>query len=261
MVKHMFSEERIMKRISTIIFTALLTAQAFGQDLTTHSDTKHGFRLSHPSDWTIKEAMTEATVFKAVKKFADGQYLMLTVNAQLLDRSDYSMTDFKIEDMVSGIAGGYGEDSMTLRSSGRGQVSGYPSAWLLVDKHHALVKPRVEYTVLVIQGRYLYNISASCSKPLYSQYQNLIKQLGDSFTFTASASNSGGRMSDSGNYRLIVTEPGEKPVPAFLKAFGTTWLKYLIIGILFAGASALWTKLKGKKKTETLNNSVDSDKE
>ena len=202
-----------MKTLGTIMFTAILAVQAHAQSMTTHSDAKHGFGLSHPSDWTVKEAMTEATVFKAVKKFADGQYLMFTVNAQLLDRSDYSMTDFKIEEMVSGIAGGYGEDSMTLRSSGRGLVSGYPSAWLLVGKHHALVKPRVEYTVLVIQGRYLYNVSASCSKPLYPQYQNLIQQLGDSFTFTASASSAEGRKDDTGNYCQRRSESvGNRPV-------------------------------------------------
>ena len=253
-------EEKRMKTLGTIMVTALLSIQVFAEGLTTHSGTKHGFHISHPSDWTVKEAMTEATVFKAVKKFADGQYLMLTVNAQLLDRSDYNMTDFKTEDIVNGIAGGYGKESLTLRSSGRSQVSGHQSIWLLVDKHHALVKPRVEYTVLVINGRYMYNISTSSNKPLYPRYQNLIKQLGDSFVFdpppsTAANGSAQAPNYNTGNSRLVVTEPGDKPLPALVKAFGETWFKYVVIGVLFAAGSAVWAKMKGKKKeTETPNN-------
>lgn len=224
-----------MKTLGTIIVTLLLTIQVFAESLTTYSDAKHRFRISHPTEWTVKEAMTESAVFTAVKRFADDQYLMLAVNAQLLDRSDYSMTDVKIEDAMNSIAGEYGKDFLTLRSSGRRQVSGYQSIWLLVDKRHALIKPRVEYTVLVIKGRYMYNISVSSNNPLYTQYQNLIKQLGDSFVFDTSSSTAAS--GSTGNSR-----------------FGETWLKHLLIGILFAAGSVVWAKVKGKKKeTETPN--------
>ncbi|MCC7201879.1 MAG: hypothetical protein IT393_04335 [Nitrospirae bacterium] len=93
-----------------------------------------------------------------------------------------------------------------------------------------------------------------------------MKQLGDSFTFTGSPSpavsgSARPQTYDTGNYRLVVKEPGEKPLPAFLKAFTGTWLKYLAIGILFAAGSVVWAKVKGKKKgPETLNQSEGSDK-
>jgi len=255
-----------MKTLSTILLIFSIAASAFGQRMTTHPDSKHGFSVSYPEDWMVAEAMAEATVFKAVKRFPDGQYLMLTVNAQLLDRSGYSMSDFAIADVVSGIAEGYGQDSLTLRDSGRSEVSGHQSVWLLVNKHHALVRPRVEYTVVVIRERCLYIVSASCSEPLYSQYQNLIKQLGDSFTFTTTGISpvNGGTRSQthgSGNYRLAVTEPGQRPVPAFLRAFGTVWFKCLLTGIVFAVGSALWAGMRRKKNTETSSNCTDADKE
>lgn len=240
-----------MKTLSTIMFTAMLAVHAYAQSMTTHSDTTHGFRLSYPSDWTVKQGETEDNVFKAVKHLISdrgyGGYLMLTVNAQTLDRSDYNMSEFEIGDVVSGFTQGYGEDNLTLMSSGRKKVSGLDSIWFLVDKHHPQVKPRVEYCIAVVKGRHLYNVAASCSKPKYQQHADLIKQLGDSFTLTASAR---AVASDStSDYRLVVREPGEKPGPAFLKAFGSRWVKYLILGIVFAAGSALWAKIKGKKET------------
>lgn len=233
--------------------------------LAQHTDHLHGFRLNYPSDWTVKEAMTEATVFKAVKKFADGQYLMFTVNAQLLDRSDYSMTDFTIEDITGFARKMYGADNVTVLNSGRAQVSGVPCIKLLLDARPPIIQPRVEYSTYVIRNRYLYTVTISCNKPLYQQYAQLLKQLGDSFVFIAlpSAATSGSTRQqtyDTGNYRLVVTEPGEKPLPAFLKAFGETWLKYVIIAILFAAGFAIWAKIKSKRSTESPNKSVDSDK-
>ncbi|MCC7201878.1 MAG: hypothetical protein IT393_04330 [Nitrospirae bacterium] len=130
-----------MKTISIIVFTVLLSAHAFGQSMITHSDEKYGFRLTHPSDWTVKEAMTEATVFKAVKKFEDGQFLMFTVNAQLLDRNDYSMTDFTIQDITGFARKMYGADNVKVLDSSHGQVGQESSIKLLLEARPPNIQP------------------------------------------------------------------------------------------------------------------------
>ena len=257
-----------MKTIVTIVITCLLSAHALAQNLRTHTDERHGFRLSHPSDWTVKKAMTKATVFKAVKKFADGQYLMFLVNAQLRDRNDYSnTTDFTIEGMTDVVRKMYGADNVTVLDSGRAQVGNMPCIRLLLDTCPPLIRPRVEYQTYVIRNRYLYTVNVSCSKPLYQQYAQQLKQLGDSFTFTISPSSgtSGSTREqtyDTEKYRFGVKEPREKLLPAVLKAVGKTWVKYLIGGILIAAGSVVWAKIKSKKKgTKPANQSVDSERE
>ena len=62
-------------------------------------------------------------------------------------------------------------------------------------------------------------------------------------------------------FSLVVKNPGEKPVPAFLKAFGETWLKYFVIAIVFAVGSAVWVKIRRKKKTQSPNSRTKNDKE
>ena len=244
--------------------TPLAKGETSADSMRMHTDERHGFRLNYPSDWTVKEAMTESTVFKAVKKFDDGQFLMFTVDARLLDRSDYSMTDFTIDDIVGFSREAHGADNVTVLDSGRAQIGVVPCIRVLLDVCPRVIQPRVEYSTFVIRNRHTYAVTVSCNKPLYKQYAQQIKKLGDSFIFIASPSPSttGGvpTAQDSGHYRLVVREPGEKPLPAIFKALGETWVKYVIIGILFAAGCAIWAKIKPKKKeTGRPSNRGDSD--
>jgi hypothetical protein len=119
----------------------------------------------------------------------------------------------------------------------------------------------VQYGINVIRNRYLYTVVVSCSKPLYPQYANQMKQIGDSFTFAASAiaapSGVGRKTEDE---RVTFTWPRESPAMSLLKALGTVWFQVLVVTILLAIGSAVWAMVR-KKGAETPNQSTDNDKE
>ena len=176
-----------MRTLLTITLFCILSVQAFAQTICTHVNKRHGFSIRYPSDWTVKKAMTKAIIFKAVNTLPDGQFLMLTVNVQLLDRSGYSMLDFSIND-ITGIAKKiYGPGNATVLDSNRGQINGHPCICLLLDARPLIIDPQIEYSIYVIQNRYYYTVTASCPKPLYAKYAQQLKQLGDSFSFTDSS--------------------------------------------------------------------------
>ena len=256
-----------MKTIATITITCLLSAHAFAQGLRTHTNEDHGFSLSHPSDWTVKQAVTEATVFKAVKKFADGQYLMFTVNAQMLDGGSYSMNDFTIEGITGFARKMYEAGNVNVLDSHRAQVGDLPCVKLLLDISPPIIQARTEYSTYVIKRAFLYTVSVSCNKPLYQQYGGQLKQLRDSFAFTDSPSavRSGStpqQSHDVGNDRFVVETSGESPFSALLKSCGGVFLKFLIIAVLFSAGAAVWAKIKTKSKSPgPPNQNEDSDKE
>ncbi len=61
------NEPLFIQACRSILFLQQNAHTAGQVSLTQYADAKHGFRLSHPSDWTVKEAMTKATVFKAAR--------------------------------------------------------------------------------------------------------------------------------------------------------------------------------------------------
>lgn len=259
------NEPLFMEAFRSVHFHTADANTTMQASLKQHSDSTHGFLLSYPADWTVKSSAAEGTVFKAVKKFANGEFLIFTVNAQLLDRSDYSMTDFTIDDIIGLPKKMYGQDNVTVLDAHRDQIGEHPCIKVLLDTRPPIVQPRTEYVVNVIQNRYLYTISVSCNKTMYQRYAQLMRQLGDSFTFVSpTRSAASGRVPTwtDGNcgYRLVITDFGEEPGPALVKAFGETWLKCVVIGTVFAAGSALWVKMKGKKKTGMSNKAIDSDK-
>jgi len=179
-----WSKERNMKKVATIVFMCLLSAHVFGQDLFRHVNEQHGFSLSYPADWLVEEAATKATVFKAVKRVADGQYFMFTVNVQLLDRDDYSMSDYTVDDMIGVARTMQGTDNVTVLGSSRGEIDGVPYIKLLLDTHSQGIEPRVGYFIYAINNKYLYTVTVSCNRKLHQQHARQIKQLGDSFAFS-----------------------------------------------------------------------------
>ena len=231
-----------MRKLCLIVIFFAFVIQAYAQTMKTHTDQQHSFRISYPSHWTVKEEDTEATIFKAVNKFSDGQFLILTVNAQLLDRSDYSMSNYTIEN----IRQMYGASNVIVLESSHGEIDGYSCIRILFDVNLPLLQPMVEYSNLVIRNRYLYRISAACNKPLYNQYEQQLKQIGNSFCFLGSTTNY--EHPNQTLPRFVVTEPGEKWLPAILKSFGEVWLKYFIAICAFSMISALWVKICRKKK-------------
>ena len=194
------------------------------ETLRTHTDNRYGFQLQYPDDWTVKEAITEGTVFKAVKKFADGQYLMFTVNAQLLDRSDYTIDD--ISGFIENVSGG---ENGTVLDSSREQIGDVSCIRLLLDARRPSIHPRIEYATNVIRNRYLYTVNVSCSKSLYQQHAQQIKQLGDSFTFTALSSDGS---SVSTAYKELLQKPRESWSMPFLIGFVQVFFLVLATSVL-----------------------------
>ncbi len=231
-----------MRKLCLIAIFCAFVIQAYAQTMKTHTDQHRGFEISYPPHWTVKDGDTEATILKAVNKFSDGQFLILTVNAQLLDRSDHSMSNYTIED----IRQMYGDSNVIVLESSRVEIGEYPCIRMLLDINLPLLQPMVEYSTFVIRNRYLYRISAACNKPLYNQYGQQLKQIGNSFCFLGSTANY--EHPKQTLPRFVVTEPGEKWLPAILKSFGEVWLKYFIAICAFSMISALWVKIRRKKK-------------
>lgn len=240
-------DKQPLHRVEIIASQNPETSQLSTKTLRTLTDDRYGFHLRYPDDWTVKEAITETTVFKAVKKFADGQYLMCTVNVQLLDRSDYT-----IDDISGFIRNVYGGDNVTVLDSGRAHVGDVSCIRLLLDTRRPLIQPRIEYSTNVIRNRYLYTVTVSCDKPLYQQHAQQIEQLGDSFTFTASPS-AGSSVSTRGqtygmaNYRFVDEELQQKRKDmSFLRALGKVFLLVLATSAIVGIGKCILAKSKGK---------------
>ena len=154
------------------------------QTIKTHTDERHGFSIRYPSDWTVKDPVAEGTLFTAVKRLADGQYMMLTVNVQLLNRSDQTTSDLSVEEITGLAREWYGADNVTVVQSTRGEVGGIPNVCLLLDTRPPMIRPKMQYCMFVIRGRSLYTIIFLCDKSLYEQNSDTCKQLVGSFCFT-----------------------------------------------------------------------------
>jgi len=206
------------------------------QTLRAHTDERHGFSIRYPSDWTVKDPITEGTLFKAVKRFADGQYMMLTVNTQVLDRSDYTTSDFSIEEIAGFAREMYGADNVTVVQSSRGEVGGIPNVCLLLDIKPPMIRPKMQYCMHVIRHRSLYTIIALCDKSLYEQNSDTFKQLVDSFSFVVpdlpDQKTQSSQMHDSPEYRLIAKEPeeGMPMLAAFLRVFAVLFVTGCVVG-------------------------------
>ena len=112
-------------------------------------------------------------------------------------------------------------------------------------------------------------------EPAFKRYEKLFELVATSLDFldkyaTPAESATAGYpaeeldTSDAGHEDIgvVVTKSGKKPLPAFPKAFGETWLKVLLMGMVFAVGSAIWARTKPKKKTaDRPNNRIENDEE
>ena len=244
-----------------------------------YADARHGFSVCLPDDWVKKEALMEGTILKAVKKFADGQFLMLTVNAQLLDRDDYTVKDMSDEELVLLVKEAMkitGAGNLELLGIGRGDIHGRPSAQAILEVRHPQLRPKVMHRTYVINDRHLYTIMVGGDKSLYPEHAEQMKQIGNSFTFTTPPSGSNpehpgtepartlGDILDEGSSTpespVVVFEPGDSWPTALFKGFGVTFLKFLALGIVFAIAGAVWTGIRRKARRKTPKN-LEQDQE
>lgn len=235
-----------------------------------HTEVCPGFTIRYPADWTKKRALTEETVLKAVKKSADGRFIMLTVSAQLLDRENYSVADMSDAEIVLlskeafGLMGG---SKFELLAFGRGNVDGRPSAQVIAEIKHPQFRPKVVHFTNVINERHHYTIGFGCDKSLYAEYAHEMKQIANSFMFTSEASPSRperqeptppleeGRHSfrlpgPNGEDVVVTYEPGDSWPVALFKGYGQTFLTLFLASVAFAVGRAVWVKMRRKRRRE-----------
>ena len=232
-----------------------------------HTDARYGFSVRLPDDWVKKEALTEETILKAVKRFADGTFLMLAVSTQLLRRADPTVEDMSDEELFllakETLSATFGAE-IELLGIGRGDIHGRPSAQAILEVRHPQLRPKVMHRTYVINDRHLYTIMVGGDKSLYPEHAEQMKQIGNSFTFTTPPSGSNpehpgttpartlGEILDEGSSHpespVVVFEPGDPWPTALLKGFGVTFLKLFAIGIGFAIAGTVWAKIRRKAR-------------
>ncbi len=239
-----------------------------------YTDSRHGFSVRYPHDWTKKETQTEATLLKVVRKFADGQFLMLTVNAQLLDRKDYTVADMSVVEIAL-----LAKEALTLMGASkveplgfsRRDIDGRSCARMILEMHHPLLRAKVLHYTIVINGRYAYTITVGCDKPLYSEHAHLMKRVSNSFRFTSPLVPSNAQRqsallrleqdsytsrlpSSASQSAIVIQEPGDSWWVALFKGTGSAFLKFFLIGAVFAAGGAIWAWIRSKRRREQPKN-------
>lgn len=217
-----------------------------------HDDPVHGFSLAIPPGWLVKPSFTEDCVFKVVRRH-EGSGSGITVTAVKLDpaaspadreldtgtmrtvltsalTSQPQVTDFRMRrieyDLVSDKRAVRAEHTTTYR-----------------DPDGAL--RRMQSTDLFVVHRdYLLRFSGVLGdesvKEAFATMMQSVRLYGDKENQGATAQPS--RMT------VVLKKPGEKPLVAAGKAFGSEFLKYFLVFVGLGLVGSIWRVISRKRK-------------
>ena len=241
--------------IATIVFAWAVTS--FGQSMQEYTDQANGFSVVYPPDWTVKKGTAERTKFKAVKRSADGTYLMLVVNIQTLNRDDYTTDDLSLSNLCV-LASQDSANGVKLLSYTRNKANGIPCLRAQTEFNMPFVKPRIEHSTIVILRENLYTCTVSCNQPVYAKHKALLSKINSSFKVFAARGHMRSAQTTTPKAAIrskSALESQETHATAFVKVLESRWLKYFGLSVAFLAISALWAKLQGRKSDQDEDNS------
>jgi hypothetical protein len=202
---------------------------------------------------TEEPALAKGTLFKAVKKAENGQYLLtLTVGCRPLDAVGLSMSHMTISELTSLVEAFYGAGNVVVLDTSRGETSGVPCIHLLLDLRPYPTVQLVSCETYLIRDRNLYTIAFWCSKRLYPERAAQMKQCAGSLVFlglTSTEKHPGDTPQlDPRGVHVVVTS-GEKPLQATVKALGRELFRNVALAVLFTLGAIAWGLLRARRKT------------
>lgn len=236
-----------MRIIAMAAVVCCLAASVSGQTLKRYTSDEYGFSIEYPSDWTVRPSSLQS--FKAVKKFPDGQFLMLVVNIQTANNSLKSTDQVTVNQLLALVKQAYGTEDIAVLESSRGTVSGQPCLRVILNANTEYYR-RIENYTWTIQRPYLYTVAVSCNEPLYSQYKAQLDLIANTFQLTNDqppAKTSARSPSPDVLDYLVFKESDESTGSAFPKAFGEVFVKTFLALVAFSIIGVLWKRLKPQK--------------